>query len=33
MKGKTLPLHAAMKRVAMLSMRNSVDYYYGRSGG
>jgi hypothetical protein len=29
MKEKTLPLHAAMKRVAMLSKRNSVNYYYG----
>jgi hypothetical protein len=33
MKGKTLSLRAAMKRVAMLPKRNGVHYYCGRSGG
>jgi hypothetical protein len=33
MKRKTFPLRAAMNRVAALSKRNRVNYYYGRSGG
>jgi hypothetical protein len=33
MKGETPPLHAATKRVATLSKRNRVNYYYGWTGG